>query len=709
MTQIKGSFASDCKSRIFTVTLSLTLMFIFMVFLVELVRSAWISDDAGITLRTVINFLNGYGPRFNIDERVQGYTHPLWFMLLSVVSYLIGNVYYSTFLLSIVCSLLTLGLVITKIPTQLSGGVVAGLILILSKSYLDFSTSGLENPLSHLLIVTIILLAVSLSTNYQARMFTFFCVSCGLLYLTRADLILLIGPLAMLMTGRGHTTGRSTTEFASEPQSRGAFGIVFKALLIGALPVFLWTFFSIYYYGFPFPNTAYAKLATGISSADRISQGGAYFFHFAQTDPLSCLTILIGVVLGIRRRNLFGLSISLGIVLYLCFVLSIGGDFMMGRFFTAPLLLATIQIARVTFSPTKMLIAVSVILTIGLVNINQTLLSGRGYSNAAITTTGIVDERGVYYQAQGLLTSDKDGIFSMRDWGMKARALEVTCGGLGFKSLYAGPSTHFIDTCALTDPLLARISSITPKQRIGHFVRALPAGYTESVANQKNLIEDSQIRNLYDSIRLITRGELNDTDRLKRILSLNINAFRNNSSAPSSGYRYPIALNETIYFKKNSKGSFFLQEGASQELLTNGWYGPEEWGVWSNGSLARLSLPIPILENPKNLYLETQMVLPPGYEQQKMEIFKVVGGSAAHGFFRFYQGSNELVKLIDVTAEKGSILGGARVTIPIDQVMIQEGNVSIEFKIPNPVRPKDNNLNNDTRELGVGLISATFR
>jgi hypothetical protein len=92
-----------------------------------------------------------------------------------------------------------------------------------------------------------------------------------------------------------------------------------------------------------------------------------------------------------------------------------------------------------------------------------------------------------------------------------------------------------------------------------------------------------------------------------------------------------------------------------------------------------------------------------------MEIFKVVGGSAAHGFFRFYQGSNELVKLIDVTAEKGSILGGARITIPIDQTMIQEGNVSIEFKIPNPVRPKDNNLNNDTRELGVGLISATFR
>ena len=29
-----------------------------------------LSDDAAITLRTVLNFINGYGPTFNIDERV---------------------------------------------------------------------------------------------------------------------------------------------------------------------------------------------------------------------------------------------------------------------------------------------------------------------------------------------------------------------------------------------------------------------------------------------------------------------------------------------------------------------------------------------------------------------------------------------------------------------------------------------------------------
>ena len=45
-----------------------------LVFLVVLVRTAWISDDALISLRTVLNVTNGFGLTFNIDERVQTFT-----------------------------------------------------------------------------------------------------------------------------------------------------------------------------------------------------------------------------------------------------------------------------------------------------------------------------------------------------------------------------------------------------------------------------------------------------------------------------------------------------------------------------------------------------------------------------------------------------------------------------------------------------------
>src|ERR1041385_1335683 len=43
----------------------------------------WISDDAFITMRYVKNFLDGNGLVYNIGERVEGYTHFLWLMLLS--------------------------------------------------------------------------------------------------------------------------------------------------------------------------------------------------------------------------------------------------------------------------------------------------------------------------------------------------------------------------------------------------------------------------------------------------------------------------------------------------------------------------------------------------------------------------------------------------------------------------------------------------
>ena len=57
------------------------------VFIVTVVNASWISDDALITMRHVLNFINGYGPVFNVGERVQAYTHPLWFLLISLFSY----------------------------------------------------------------------------------------------------------------------------------------------------------------------------------------------------------------------------------------------------------------------------------------------------------------------------------------------------------------------------------------------------------------------------------------------------------------------------------------------------------------------------------------------------------------------------------------------------------------------------------------------
>ena len=76
-----------------------------LVFLAILLRTAWLSDDALITLRTVLNFTHGYGLTFNVAERVQTYTHPLWMLMLTGTYLVAGNVYYAAIGLSVGISL----------------------------------------------------------------------------------------------------------------------------------------------------------------------------------------------------------------------------------------------------------------------------------------------------------------------------------------------------------------------------------------------------------------------------------------------------------------------------------------------------------------------------------------------------------------------------------------------------------------------------
>src|SRR5277367_925658 len=86
-------------------------------FLAVIVRTGWMSDDAEITLRCVMNFIHGYGPTFNIDERVQAFTHPLWFLLISAATLSLGNVFAAAFGLSILLSLVTWWLLMTRLAT----------------------------------------------------------------------------------------------------------------------------------------------------------------------------------------------------------------------------------------------------------------------------------------------------------------------------------------------------------------------------------------------------------------------------------------------------------------------------------------------------------------------------------------------------------------------------------------------------------------
>src|SRR5688572_4734433 len=64
-------------------------------------KCAWVSDDAYITFRVADNLVHGHGPRWNVDERVQAYTHPLWMALVAVFHAVTREPYFTSIALGL--------------------------------------------------------------------------------------------------------------------------------------------------------------------------------------------------------------------------------------------------------------------------------------------------------------------------------------------------------------------------------------------------------------------------------------------------------------------------------------------------------------------------------------------------------------------------------------------------------------------------------
>jgi arabinofuranosyltransferase len=481
------------------------------------VRSAWVCDDAFITLRTVDNFVHGYGLRWNVAERVQTFTHPLWALLLVPFYAATREAYYTVLGLSLALS----GGLACWLTLRVAGSTAAALlvaaILVSSKAFVDFSTSGLENPLTHVLLVAFVVLCLPPpGSAVRPAAVTFVA---GLLALTRLDTLLLTLPAMGLVL---RDAGRRRALLA----------------LWGFLPLLVWELFATFYYGAPFPNTAYAKLGTGIARAELLRQGLAYVSNSLRVDPVTLPVVALAAAFAAWRRDRTAIALSAGSLLYIGYVVWIGGDFMSGRFFAAPLVLAVTLLARrlPARSPRwarASALAVPVVLVVGLLPATAPLRSGADYAERhrahAADAARITDERAFYYAETGLLRARR-GVpmphHPSAHEGKEARAAGpglVVRGGVGFFGYYAGPAWHIVEKWAVCDPLLARLP--VPEGtfwRIGHFTRPVPAGYLESLRTGRNLVADPGIAALWDTVRLVTRGPLLSRERLAGIVRLNL-------------------------------------------------------------------------------------------------------------------------------------------------------------------------------------------
>ena len=130
----------------------IVLLLLGMVLIATVLRLAWIGDDAYITFRVVDNLANGFGARWNVHERVQPYTHPLWMGLISAVYLATGEPYFTAIALSVLLTGATAWLLAARIARTYEAAMIGLGVLLFSKAFTDFSTSGVENPLAHLLL-----------------------------------------------------------------------------------------------------------------------------------------------------------------------------------------------------------------------------------------------------------------------------------------------------------------------------------------------------------------------------------------------------------------------------------------------------------------------------------------------------------------------------------------------------------------------------
>ena len=478
------------------------------VFVWLVIRDAWLCDDAFITFRVVDNFHNDYGLRWNVVDRVQVFTHPLWCLTLVCVGGFFENLPLASLWFSIVVSIAAFALIVPRPGRSNSDLVLLALMIPASKTVVQFATSGLEGPLAFLLLALLILSCGGLAPEWNRRD-RWVPLLAAAIVLTRQDLLLIVTPLCIAWIAR-----------------KGIRRAVVP-LLAGAGAVAAWELFSFVYYGSLVPNTALAKLNTGIPFSEKVAQGLRYVGDFALRDPAgflflaSCLVYLVAV-----RKDLKGRAVAGGIAIYVLYIVSIGGDFMSGRFFTAPVFVAVAETVRTVGDRSRFpAMATSGAGIAAVVMVVVHLFGFNGFVTEVVSGNGIADERTFFAPALSLgalhdgRNIEWDGrVQDAKEWRDKGPSGLIT-DTIGLSGYFGGPSVHILDVVALSDPLLSRLPAKSDS-RVGHFERRLPAGYKESLLSGHLEIEDPDLNEYCQVLWTVTRGPVWSASRLRESVRL---------------------------------------------------------------------------------------------------------------------------------------------------------------------------------------------
>ncbi len=283
-------------------------------------RFDWLCDDAFISFRYAKNLAAGDGLRFNAGEQppVEGYSNFLWVLALAPFEAAGWASPVPSRLLSVACGVLLLVRLAAHLARRLRLSATAVAVALVFFATLPpvavWSTSGLET-----MAFALLLFGAYETLGRPGRQAAAAACCVGLI-LIRAEGIAWAGVLIALA---GLEAWRAKDWSARHPLLAPALAAATAAaLLIG---------FRLGYFGYPLPNTVYAKVG---ASPVALERGARYAGSFLLTFPHLALILVAGAALAAadrrsRRRLWRPLTIA---VAFFSFAVAAGGDFMpMGR------------------------------------------------------------------------------------------------------------------------------------------------------------------------------------------------------------------------------------------------------------------------------------------------------------------------------------------------------------------------------------------
>ncbi len=513
-------------------------------YFITLLKGAWLSDDYFITLRQVEQLFAGHGIRFNLYERSFLSTSVAYFFLLLPLRLLSPDPFIIHAIFALACNAVLLW-VLWILARRNPWFWLLGLgLLFASKAHFDYSWFGQENPLGHALVAALVMvwlrLYPGLAANHPATSSYWRCfvVLIAIAPLYRHDFVLLAWPMAAwaLWANRSRLGWRGMVKTIG--------------WMLG--PLFVWTLFSLVYFGFPLPASAYNKLPDSYGLAHRFASAWDYFRFSLHKDGIMLAVLLGSQLLWFGRPP--ARVIAAAIALVLIYIVIIGGDYMGGRFFSvAYVMMVTVLVGtgrdwyrflaqRYGLRRRRWILGgLGAGLTLWLALWPYSPLLGPVvYEDKVLDRhtypTEVANERAAWQPRTGVTVWWK----SLRDGTTYPDHVTARLGILIKEEADAGESLHvcnlgltpynarldqnFFDIWGLADAFMARLPATD--WRPGHLVRARPVGLAESLASNSPAFVDSGLNRYFEVLRNVTGNDrLLSSRRIKELIGVNLGLY----------------------------------------------------------------------------------------------------------------------------------------------------------------------------------------